>query len=142
MTRKKQQAFGAIGICINNKKEILLTQRHEPQRPQIHLKWQLPGGGIEFGETTQQTVKRELLEEIGCKIKIIKLIPYITTHIYHYPKTDIQVTLISYLVKIISNKPHSTHYETAAVKWIKPDKINFADCLPKTEEIIRATKLI
>ena len=130
-----------IGVMVNNKGEVLLTKRHEPQNSDVHHMWQLPGGGIEFGETTKETIIRELDEEIGCKVKIIKLIPYIGTSIFHRSKIDIQVTLIGYEVKIISGKPRPTHYETAEVKWIKPKKIDFSKCLRLTREFLVADGL-
>ena len=34
--------------------------------------YKLPGGGIEKGETKEEALKRECLEEIGCNIKIVK----------------------------------------------------------------------
>jgi len=134
--------FGVAGVCINGKGEILITQRHEPKNPVIHNKWQLPGGGIEFGETTEETVKRELLEEIGCRVKVIKLIPYIASHVYDEYKNPVQVVFASYICKIISGKPNNKHYETADYKWIKPEKIDFSQCLPLLKEKLQAAKLL
>ena len=142
MAKRKQQVFGVVGVIVNGNSEVLLTKRHEPQNPDIHHKWQLPGGGIEFGENTEETIIRELMEEIGCKVKIVKLIPYTGTTIFHRPKTDTQVTLIGYVVKIISGKPRPTHYETAEVKWIKPEKIDLTECLKLTQEFLVAGKLL
>jgi len=35
--------------------------------------WVIPGGGVEFGESHEQAVKRECLEELGVKIEVQKL---------------------------------------------------------------------
>ena len=141
MKKKKYQAFGVVGICLNHQGQVLVTQRHEPQRPNIHHKWQFPGGGIEFGETPTETIKRELLEEIGCQVKIISLIPYLGSHVYHHPKSQAHIVLMGYLVKITSGKPHPTHYEIAAVKWVKPQDIDFSQFLPLSQEFLQAAQL-
>ena len=58
-------------IIINSENELLLTKRSIP--PSIGC-WCLPGGHVDYGETTENAVKREALEETGYKIKIKKLI--------------------------------------------------------------------
>lgn len=58
---------GAYGIVIQDFK-ILLTQKKSGPYKGL---WGLPGGAIEFGETPEETLKRELMEE-SC-IKVYKL---------------------------------------------------------------------
>jgi ADP-ribose pyrophosphatase YjhB (NUDIX family) len=36
--------------------------------------WALPGGRAEFGETAEQTLKREMREEIGAEIEVVRLL--------------------------------------------------------------------
>lgn len=50
---------GAYGILIKDSK-ILLTQKRKGPYQGL---WGLPGGAMEFGETPEETLKRELLEE-------------------------------------------------------------------------------
>lgn len=53
------------GCCavLVNEKTVLLQQRNEPEQ-----RWGLPGGLMEFGETTQETVVREVAEESGLRL--------------------------------------------------------------------------
>ena len=37
-------------------------------------KWALPGGAIEIGETADQTVVREVLEETGYEVSVVRLV--------------------------------------------------------------------
>lgn len=57
----------SIGIVLNeNQSQVLLVKlRSVPV-------WVLPGGGIEPGETPEIAVVREIEEESGCHVKIIK----------------------------------------------------------------------
>ncbi|MDO8627842.1 MAG: NUDIX domain-containing protein [Candidatus Diapherotrites archaeon] len=59
-------------IC-NSKDEVLFLLRSKNAKNEKG-KWSIPGGTVEFMETLQDALKREVLEEIGCVIEVEKLL--------------------------------------------------------------------
>src|SRR3989344_3979737 len=70
---RHKQIIAALGIIINDEGQFLITLRNDPDNPRAHHKWEIPGGGVEDGETFEQAVIREVKEEIGV---VIELLPY------------------------------------------------------------------
>ncbi|MFH0864125.1 MAG: NUDIX domain-containing protein [Candidatus Gottesmanbacteria bacterium] len=65
----------SVGALIFNKKgEIFLTKRSKNTKNE-HGCWEAPGGGVEFGETLQDAIKREIKEEYGVDIILLKQLP-------------------------------------------------------------------
>lgn len=62
------------GLLINNKSEVLLTQR--PLNKVYGGFWEFPGGKIEDGETPEEALARELMEEIGIHIDPHAITPF------------------------------------------------------------------
>jgi 8-oxo-dGTP diphosphatase len=135
---KKRIVVVVLGICFNKKGQILLTQRNQPLEKQVHKKWQLPGGAMEFGETPEKTLKREMKEEIGVDVKIIERISYTATNFWKYKKFQCQCLFLSFLTKITKGKPNSKNFETYHLDWFYPKDIKKLKSLPKTNEIISA----
>jgi N-acetylglucosaminyldiphosphoundecaprenol N-acetyl-beta-D-mannosaminyltransferase len=68
---------GVVGMIINEDKEILLCRR-KPRREhqEFNEHWQLPSGGIDKRENSEETVMREMREEVGLtNLQIIAKIP-------------------------------------------------------------------
>lgn len=77
-----------VGILILNEKgEALLGQRLSSHGTG---EWSFPGGHLEFGETIEETARREVLEETGLEIDAFELVSvademrYIETDGKHY----------------------------------------------------------
>jgi 8-oxo-dGTP diphosphatase len=76
---------GAFALIFNNQKQVLLTKAKASEKKGKGYEniWSMPGGTLEFGETCEECLKREIKEELGIKIRNIKLLNY-----NNYIKTD------------------------------------------------------
>jgi 8-oxo-dGTP diphosphatase len=84
------------GICIENDKVLML--KHEPGFGMPYF-WLPPGGGIEMGETMENALQREFLEETGLEIKVGKLL--FINQFVHLPFHAIE---FFFLVEVIGGK--------------------------------------
>jgi 8-oxo-dGTP pyrophosphatase MutT (NUDIX family) len=55
-------------VVLDARERILLFHTRDPTYPELGTWWELPGGGLEGGETYRETVIRELAEEAGIVI--------------------------------------------------------------------------
>ena len=67
----------ACGIMYNELNQVLLGKRH-PKGPYPNI-WEFPGGKLEEGETLEECLQREWLEELNLSIAIDnKLVTYVS----------------------------------------------------------------
>jgi len=58
----------AVGVLIDAEGRFLLTSR--PEGKVYAGYWEFPGGKLEAGESVEQALRRELIEEIGVRIGV------------------------------------------------------------------------
>jgi ADP-ribose pyrophosphatase YjhB (NUDIX family) len=88
---KHKVTIGSFGIITDKHDRVLLCHRKD------YDFWNLPGGGLEKGESPWNSVIREIKEETGLVAEVINL-----TGVYSKPKRDEIVFLFE--CKIISGK--------------------------------------
>lgn len=148
MTVKKnaqqQIIVAALGLPVSvDRQRVLLTKRHAPNFPAWHNKWQLAGGAVDFGETMEEAVIREMHEELHVTATIIHPYPIVKTSIWYADesdeKMDTQVILISYLVDIGDQTPDLSQdpdWETSDYGWFTLEEARELDFLPLTLPIV------
>ena len=80
----------------------------------------LPGGGVEQGEDVKKALERELLEEIGCKIKIIKELGIILEIKNEYCQKQTSYCYIAEVIELGKNKLTEEESEDLGigVEWV------------------------
>lgn len=93
----KSPSITADGILIKNQQILLVKRKNQPFKG----KWALPGGFVEYGEKTEDTVIREVLEETGLKTKINQL-----AGVYSDPDRDPRghIITVAYILDIIGGE--------------------------------------
>jgi ADP-ribose pyrophosphatase YjhB (NUDIX family) len=66
----ERPVVGVGGVVIDDGRALLIRRGSEPLRGE----WSIPGGTLELGESLEQGVARELLEETGLEVRVLELI--------------------------------------------------------------------
>lgn len=110
--------FQVACAIIERDGRVLTAQRSEAMS--LPLKWEFPGGKIRAGETPSACLHRELREELGVEVELLRMIPP-TTH--HYP--DFAVTLHPFVCALIGGV--LCNHEHAALLWQLPEELAALD---------------
>lgn len=124
---------GEYAIIINDRNEFLLVQWGEV----YNYKWHFPGGRLDKGETEIEGLKREIEEELGCKLKNIK--PVYTKNIderYYTTPNDKSRYAVFYLAEL-KGEINLNKEELNSYKWFKKTDLNEIDFwLPFYKEML------
>jgi 8-oxo-dGTP diphosphatase len=86
------------GMCFENGKVLLVNHR----APNGHGDfWGPPGGGMDFGECAEETLKREFLEETGIEIDISRFL-----FVHEYLSPPLHAIELIFLVRRIKGEIH------------------------------------
>lgn len=113
-----------VGAVIENDAQQILCAQRSASMSLANL-WEFPGGKIEAGETPQQALKREIMEELDCVIDVGDKVEDTT-----YEYENVIVRLETYKAKITEGTPIAKEHaqliwkkriELPALEWAAAD---------------------
>ena len=112
--------------CFDEKSKIFATARGYGE---LKGGWEFPGGKIEAGETPQEALKREIMEELNTEIKVGDLIDTIE---YDYPA--FHLSMACFWAEVTAG--HLELKEAEAAKWLTKDQLDSVAWLPADVTLI------
>jgi 8-oxo-dGTP diphosphatase len=111
----------------NNQGQVLIAKRKEGKG--LGGYWEFPGGKIEAGETPEEALQRELMEEMGVEVQVSD---YLGESVYDY--SDFTVKLMVFRGEIIRGDINLyTHQE---YRWVEKEELPNYKFPPANQVII------
>jgi 8-oxo-dGTP diphosphatase len=112
-TNKSRLILVAACALLDTDRRVLIAQR-PLGKPMAGL-WEFPGGKIESGERPEETLIRELREELGIEVSEACLAPFtFASHVYD----DFALLMPLYVCRRWEGTPKPREHQS--LKWVKP----------------------
>lgn len=121
-----------VAAVIREKDKIFATARGYGE---FKGQWEFPGGKIEQGETPQEALKREIMEELATEIKVGD---YIKTVEYDYPK--FHLSMQCFWCEVVSGNLELKEHEAA--RWLQKEQIYEVEWLPADVSLVEKIRQI
>jgi 8-oxo-dGTP pyrophosphatase MutT (NUDIX family) len=116
----------AAVIFDESRQRVLLTQRTD------NGQWCLPGGAMDPGESVAETCVREVWEETGLRVEIVRLVGvYTSPHVIsvYGDGNRVQIVGVVFECRVVSGEAGISN-ETLAVGYYSRDEMATLDMLP------------
>lgn len=121
-----------VGALIVDGDKFFICQRSSVMS--LPLLWEFPGGKVEFGESNEVALVREINEELSCDINVVR---HINTSFYEYDNFTINLSV--YECTLIGNKKPIIE-EHSASAWISLDQFDDYNFTPAGGPAIKQIK--
>ena len=112
-------------------RRVLIAQR--PEGKQLAGLWEFPGGKVEAGERPEETLIRELHEELDIRVKEACLAPLsFASHRYE----DFHLLMPLYVCRRWEGTPRAVEHQ--ALRWVAPSRLRDFPMPPADEPLIPA----
>lgn len=118
--------INVVAAVIVRDNRILATQRGYGE---FKDGWEFPGGKIESGETPEDSLKREIMEELKVEIDVRELIGVV-----EYDYTDFHLNMMCFWCTLKGGEIQLVEHE--AGRWLKREELEELEWLPADWELI------
>ncbi len=141
--KTRKMIFVFDGVVFDKQGRILIDQRVGDGLEKVNGLWEVPGGKLEFGETPEQAIAREIREEIGCHVQAKKLIPYTDVGTLEYPNKLQHTVVFYYICELADEDCLEVHdHKIGGFRWIDPSELdNYHFMFGNREAIEMAIKM-
>ncbi len=129
---------GVGAVIVDGGKVLIVKRKSAPLAGQ----WSLPGGGVELGETLEDSIVREMREETGLEIEVGPVIE-VFDRITRDDGGDVQYhfVLVDYLCWPVGGELHASS-DVADARFVDPSELPQYNLTKKANEVIaRALEL-
>ncbi len=127
----KPDPLPVVCALIEQDGRVLLARR--PAHKHLALKWEFPGGKVDAGEDAEAALGREIREELGCTITIVRPLPRIT---HTYGCTPIE--MIPFVCRLAAGTAAPHPAEHVALAWVPPAELDDYDLAPADRPVVTA----
>lgn len=126
------KTLNVVGAILINEGQVLCAQRGAGKFEYVSYKYEFPGGKIELGETSEEALHRELIEEMLVNIPT-EAMEYFDIADYEYP--DFFLSMATFICRI--DHRNVTLTEHLDVKWLSPGELDTLDWVPADWPIVK-----
>jgi len=119
-----------VGAAILDGGRVLACSRLAP--PEVAGMWEFPGGKVDPGETEQEALIRECIEELGVRIEVFDRIGD------DIPLTHGRAVLKVWTARLLDGVPYP--HEHGELRWLAADELDSVPWLPADAPIVTALR--
>jgi 8-oxo-dGTP diphosphatase len=140
----KSRVVVAVGAIIEDGRGGVLLVKHKPERGGFWQgKWICPGGELELGETIGEGIKREVKEETGLDVELVRPLLAFDRVVKSDGEVSLHVVYIDYLAKLAGGGL-KVDSDVGEAIWVKKDDLDrvWEDMHEDTRELLKLAGMV
>ena len=119
----------AVGAAVVLHGRLLAARRTEPAA--LAGRWELPGGKVDAAEDPERALVREVVEELGCDVEVVRRLPG------EQPLAGGH-RLWAYECRLVEDEPEPCEHD--ALRWLAPEELDEVEWLPADVPFVDALR--